>query len=344
MRRQSLFSASVAPVTTTQSMLATNSRQATTPAPQHDGFHEPSTVEAKVVLLGAAGVGKSSLLKRFLDPDCSLTNVTSTIGASFSTKTIYDHNTHTTLRLQIWDTAGQERFKAMSRMYYRNAHAAILCYDVTNQKSWEEMKEWLEEMRTNCEFSFTDRGSGSGIIVHLVGTKVDLVSNEPHKREVGFEQSIAYFAEQVAGLNFEASDTTPMTVKPGNLTSAVVIHEPSSKRSSGFWTQDLGWDSCHEVSALDNDGIEEVFRVISKKLIDQKVKRDAFEAGQNSDVGDYFSGARSAGAVNGSFRLGHGRRKSWLGLPGVTAGLGIDIDGQEFTNDPVQARQKGRCC
>lgn len=314
------------------------------------------------MVIGAQGVGKTSLVNRFIDPNASI-NVLSTVGASFLTKKIHDPDSNTTLRLQIWDTAGQERFRSISRLYYREAKACILCYDVTSERSWEEMKDWLEELRQNCELAFSERipGSGTGMVLHVVGTKIDLVSTDPSRREVPFERTIAYVAEHLAGVNLAAStsSTPPLTMRPGNLSSNIVMQSPDSKRSSGYWTQDLGWDSCHEVSAQDNDGIEEVFRVISKKLIDQKNKKDAFERAQTpwlGDGGDYFSqqGARSTnGGSTGSFRLGHAHRKSWLGLPSVTAGLGIGGDGGHdygdgnvapFTTNPEEAKRRGRCC
>lgn len=310
------------------------------------------------MVIGAQGVGKTSLVNRFIDPNASL-HVQSTIGASFLTKKIHDPDTNTTVRLQVWDTAGQERFRSLSRLYYRNANAGIICYDVTNERSWEEMKEWLDEMRQNCEFSFNEAKPGHGMILHIVGTKIDLVADDPSKREVAFERTIAYVAEHLAGVNLAASQssTPPLTMKVSNSNTAVVMHSPDSKYSSGFWTQDLGWDSCHEVSAEDNDGIEEVFRVISKKLIEQRNKRDAYEQAQTPwtgpDSGDYFLQRSAHGGSVGSFRLGHGHRKSWLGLPNVTAGLGIGGDSTErgdasvdgsFAKDTDEARRRGRCC
>lgn len=322
-------------------------------------IYPASVVEAKIVVLGAQGVGKTSLVNRFIDPNASL-NVQSTVGATFLTKKLHDPDTNTTVRLQVWDTAGQERFRSLSRLYYRNAHAGILCYDVTDEKSWEEMKEWLEEMRQNCEFSYNEDKAGHGMIIHIVGTKADLVAHDPSRRQVPFERTIAYVAEHLAGVNLAASQssTPPLTMKISNTNSHVVMHSPDSKRSSGFWTQDLGWDSCHEVSAEDNNGIEEVFRVISKKLIEQRNKRDAYEMAQTPWTGnegaDYFSQRSANGGSVGSFRLGHGHnRKSWLGLPSVAAGLGIGGDGNDygdvdangnFVKDPEEARRRGRCC
>lgn len=122
-----------------------------------------SVVEAKLVVLGAQGVGKTSLVNRFINPNAPL-SAQSTVGASFTSAKIYDPDSSTTVRLQLWDTAGQERFRSISKLYYRGANAGILCYDVTDEQSWEEMKVWLEEMREHCEFSFNESRPGSGMV------------------------------------------------------------------------------------------------------------------------------------------------------------------------------------
>ncbi|EXJ90623.1 hypothetical protein A1O1_03726 [Capronia coronata CBS 617.96] len=302
-----------------------------------------TSIEAKLVVLGAQGVGKTSLVSRFINPGAQLAkNVQSTIGASFVTKRITDPDSSTTVRLQIWDTAGQERFRSISRLYYRGANAGLLCYDITNERSWEEMKTWLAEMKENCE-------DGEAMpIIHVVGTKSDIVADDPSSREVTFERTIAYMAEQLGGVTAAQStaSTPPLTMKHGSLT----IQSPDSKRSSGFWNQDVGWDSCHEVSAKDGEGIEEVFRVIARKLIEQKHQRDAAElsrlqqtSGYRNEHGeDYFAANHGH---SGSFRVGYGdKRRSWLGLPSV--GLGESEGGGSGigTRDPEEARRKGRCC
>ena len=79
------------------------------------------SLEAKIVVLGSQGVGKTSLVERFLT-NAPLQSVPSTVGASFVTKRLIDED-GTMLKLQIWDTAGQERFRSISRLYYRGAQA-----------------------------------------------------------------------------------------------------------------------------------------------------------------------------------------------------------------------------
>ncbi|KAF1419581.1 Ras-related protein Rab-22A, partial [Spheniscus mendiculus] len=86
--------------------------------------------ELKVCLLGDTGVGKSSIVWRFVE-DSFDPNINPTIGASFMTKTVqYQNELH---KFLIWDTAGQERFRALAPMYYRGSAAAIIVYDITKE-------------------------------------------------------------------------------------------------------------------------------------------------------------------------------------------------------------------
>lgn len=77
--------------------------------------------------------------------------------------------------------AGQERFRSISRLYYRGANACILCYSITDAQSFADMGAWLTELRRNLPHD---------IVLHVVGTKSDVVAREPSKREVPFERCI----------------------------------------------------------------------------------------------------------------------------------------------------------
>lgn len=304
----------------------------------------PSSLEAKLVVLGFQGVGKTSLVHRYVKHDfIPPEKAQSTVGASFQTTTVTEPESSTKIRLQIWDTAGQERFRSISRLYYRGAHAAILCYDVTNKRSFDEMGVWLQEVRQNC----------GDIIIHVVGTKTDVVEADPKKMEVPFERCIEYVAEQLY----------PAMAAPGLETAAHApnrhgipvppINSPLSNRSSGYWANESVFDSCHEVSAKDNEGIDEVFRVITRKLVEQhnrKLEHEKMLENTSSTPGV----PRSNGAVtgyfdlpkngHGSFRVGHGNnRKSWLGLP--TPGMLTSYsEDQSVDAEVARGMKKGRCC
>ncbi|TGO11314.1 hypothetical protein BTUL_0112g00030 [Botrytis tulipae] len=342
-----------------------------------------TSLEAKIVVLGAQGVGKTSLLLRYIKNQFNPKTTTSTVGASFLTKRVVDAESDTVVRLQIWDTAGQERFRSISRLYYRGANACILCYSITSQTSFTEMSVWLTELRRNLP---------ADIILHVVGTKADLVAKDPSAREVPFERCIAYVAENVTSI---LGSTPPATAlgergfgswggagggvwgSGGQGTMGIEgARSPSSKRSSGFWGMEVGWDCCHEVSAESGEGVEEVFRVITRKLVEQnnKMKEQLLSAvvtpgtpGMGNDgMGiegqtGYFDGIMRPG---GSFRVGRGDRRSWLlGLTGGTplggsdAGTGVRIgstygngnaDGRERRDEERgeggEVKRRGGCC
>ena len=97
----------------------------------------------KFHLVGDSGVGKSCLLLRFVD-NTYRDSYISTIGLDFKTKTIAVDKK--LIKLHIWDTAGQERFRTIPSGFSANPHGIILCYDVTDQSSFTNIKHWLEEI------------------------------------------------------------------------------------------------------------------------------------------------------------------------------------------------------
>ncbi|KAJ8460855.1 hypothetical protein OPV22_033781 [Ensete ventricosum] len=97
----------------------------------------------KLLLIGDSGVGKSCLLLRFAD-DSYIESYISTIGVDFKIRTVDQDGK--TIKLQIWDTAGQERFRTITSSYYRGAHGIIVVYDVTDQESFNNVKQWLNEI------------------------------------------------------------------------------------------------------------------------------------------------------------------------------------------------------
>ncbi|RDW67305.1 Rab family GTPase [Aspergillus mulundensis] len=306
-----------------------------------------SSLEAKIVVLGAQGVGKTSLVQRYVKNAFNASATTSTVGASFVTKRVLDSTSDTLVRLQIWDTAGQERFRSISRLYYRGANACLLCYDITDESSFNEMTGWLHELKRNLA------SDDEPLVIHVVGTKSDIVADDPGRRRVPFERTIAYIAEQLYPSRASTPPPTATPVMtPGYARSSGatigVGMGVDSKRNSGFWGQDIGWDCCHEISAKDGEGVEEVFRVIARKLVEQRNRRDMYAGGVLSPGGGPFTpldaGPSSAGAGvggvdgGGSFRLGMGdKRRSWLMFPPSSAG----DDGEEAV-EVVQRR--GRCC
>ncbi|KAG6534939.1 hypothetical protein ZIOFF_004392 [Zingiber officinale] len=137
-----------------------------------------------MVLIGDSGVGKSNLLSRFVRNHFSLDSK-STIGVEFASRTLQVEGK--IVKAQIWDTAGQERYRAITSAYYRGALGALLVYDVTKPKSFENASRWLKELRDHAD---------SNIIVMLIGNKTDL----KHLRAIPSEDAQS-FAEK-EGLSF----------------------------------------------------------------------------------------------------------------------------------------------
>jgi len=94
-----------------------------------------------------SSVGKTSLMQRYVHNRFS-SSYKATIGADFLAKDIEVDGKSVTL--QIWDTAGQERFQSLGVAFYRGAHACILCYDITDAKSFESLDSWKEEFLVNA--------------------------------------------------------------------------------------------------------------------------------------------------------------------------------------------------
>ncbi|XP_008843320.2 ras-related protein Rab-26 isoform X2 [Nannospalax galili] len=95
-------------------------------------------VAFKVMLVGDSGVGKTCLLVRFKDGAFLAGTFISTVGIDFRNKVLEVDGVK--VKLQIWDTAGQERFRSVTHAYYRDAHALLLLYDVTNKASFDNIQ------------------------------------------------------------------------------------------------------------------------------------------------------------------------------------------------------------
>ncbi|KAK9450893.1 P-loop containing nucleoside triphosphate hydrolase protein [Limtongia smithiae] len=223
--------------------------------------------DAKVVLLGSQGAGKTSLVVRYVHNKFH-ENQPTTIGAMFLAKKIVVDGV--VVRLQIWDTAGQERFRSMAPMYYRSAACGILCYDITSDSSFGAIDSWLQELRQNLS---------NDIIIHIVGTKLDLVREDPSCRQVPFEKCLRYADKW--------------------LRDSEIVHNPA-------WTSR---DSCHEICAKDDEGVREIFESITRSIIRRRptlkmsrrnsvhYESDSFSSDEEDEVMN--SGTmRSMGSVN----------------------------------------------
>ncbi|VDM61080.1 unnamed protein product [Angiostrongylus costaricensis] len=160
----------------------------------------------KLLLIGDSGVGKSCLLLRFAD-DTYTESYISTIGVDFKIRTIELDGK--TIKLQIWDTAGQERFRTITSSYYRGAHGIIVVYDITDQESFNNVKQWLQEI---------DRYACENVNKLLVGNKCDLTA----KRAVEIQAAKEY-ADQLGIPFLETSAKSSTNVEQAFLTMASEI-------------------------------------------------------------------------------------------------------------------------
>lgn len=127
----------------------------------------------KLLLIGDSGVGKSCLLLRFADDTWSDTYI-STIGVDFKIRTITLDGK--VIKLQIWDTAGQERFRTITSSYYRGSHGIIVVYDVTDKTTFDNVRQWLQEI---------DRYAKADVSRYLVGNKADMAEQRTVSYEAG---------------------------------------------------------------------------------------------------------------------------------------------------------------
>ena len=112
-----------------------------------------------------------------------------------------------TVNVQIWDTAGQERFRSITKNYYRGAHGILILYDVTSSKSFENMRNWVTQVKEN---------SSNVVTIYVVGTKIDLEEARCVSKETGEmlakEMGLKYF-ETSAKENINIKETLSSLVE-----------------------------------------------------------------------------------------------------------------------------------
>ena len=130
----------------------------------------------KIILIGDTQVGKTSFLNQFFSEGFN-PNLTSTIGITERSKILCYNNKN--YKIQIWDTAGQERFESIPKQYYEKIEGVFLFYDVTNEKSFDNIIKWLKDIL---------EGGHKDLIVYLLGNKVDLIDD----RKVSYETGLSF--------------------------------------------------------------------------------------------------------------------------------------------------------
>lgn len=157
------------------------------------------TIESKVVLLGDQNVGKSSIAQRFCKNIFSDQYIVTIGGAYLQQKLVL--NNGSIVKFHLWDTGGQERFRSMLNLYYQDASAAILTYDVTNEKSFDSITFWINELKNKLD--------PEKIVICLAGNKCDSNQDE---RKVSFNKA-KQLAETHDLLHFETSAKNDIGIK-----------------------------------------------------------------------------------------------------------------------------------
>ena len=144
-------------------------------------------ITLKILLVGDSSVGKTTLLLKYVEGKFSDSHIT-TIGVEYKDKEITVDNRK--INLQIWDTSGQERYRSITKNFYRNADGILFIFDVTNEESFNQLKDWLTSSEV-CDKDFKKL---------IVGNKIDL----KEKRVVNKEK-MENFAEKKELKCFETS-------------------------------------------------------------------------------------------------------------------------------------------
>ena len=134
---------------------------------EEDDLSAKKVVTIKVVLIGNSGVGKTCISQRYIN-DSFTNNEQSTVGASYFQKKLEIDGK--SINLDIWDTAGQERYRSMGKMFYKDAFIVLFVYDITDKKSFLELKNvWYDEIKKTGE---------KHSVLAVVGNKSDLYLKE----------------------------------------------------------------------------------------------------------------------------------------------------------------------
>eukprot|EP01016_Furgasonia_blochmanni_P043219 TRINITY_DN5830_c0_g1_i1.p1 TRINITY_DN5830_c0_g1~~TRINITY_DN5830_c0_g1_i1.p1 ORF type:complete len:252 (+),score=21.54 TRINITY_DN5830_c0_g1_i1:79-834(+) len=150
-------------------------------------IHDDEQEQAyKIVLVGDTAVGKTYLLNSYIKGMIPK-SVMTTIGIEYATKTVtLENHNNTRIRAQIWDTAGQERYRAISSAHYRKAVGALVVFDLTKEKTFENVRRWIDDLKNMAE---------PDIVILLVGNKVDIVQTDSSARRVQQSEALSLCQE-----------------------------------------------------------------------------------------------------------------------------------------------------
>lgn len=190
----------------------------------------------KIVFLGEQGVGKTSLITRFMY-DTFDVHYQATIGIDFLSKTMYLDDK--TIRLQLWDTAGQERFRSLIPSYIRDSRVAIIVYDITKKKSFEFIDKWIEDVKN-------ERGE-ENVILCIVGNKNDLNDERQVSTEEGEQKA------KILGANIFMETSTKVGYNVKNLFKKIAKSLPEFQDDNNNNALDKSFSNENNTSSNNTD-------------------------------------------------------------------------------------------
>ena len=134
----------------------------------------------KIILIGDSGVGKTNIMSKFLKNQF-MEESKATIGVEFGSK-LFNHEGHK-VKAQIWDTAGQEKYKAITGAYYKGSKGALVVYDITQKKSFENIEKWVNDLKVAGDPKIT---------IILIGNKSDLEDKRQVLKDQGEEKARSF--------------------------------------------------------------------------------------------------------------------------------------------------------
>ena len=234
---------------------------------------EDSNAESlKVVLLGESGVGKTSIISQLMEQEFN-DEQTATTGATFSTKTMVFDNKG--ICFEIWDTAGQEKYRALTKMFYKDAGAAILVYDITRQASFEELKNyWANQVKENAP---------KKIVLAVAANKSDLIDTEQVDEKTG-----RAFAKEIGA----------------------IFKSTSAKNQKGIEElfKDIGNKYVDPNFECTDEALEEEQRLKAIRKQSVRIKKDPQPNPVNQDANTNNEGSNTVGQTNNNVSV-HEKKK-----------------------------------
>ena len=155
--------------------------------------------EIKVILLGNSGVGKTSIINRYVN-NVYNSNCETTLGSTYSTREVIKDNV--VYKLNLWDTTGQEKYHSITNLFIKGSSIVILVYSIDLLSSFEGLNYWYNSIKENLE--------GNNYVLAVVGSKSDLINEE--EEEVSEDEAKKFAKERNAIFKLVSSKEDPVGI------------------------------------------------------------------------------------------------------------------------------------